>query len=74
MAVCASGGVFFTFGQGQPMDTGAIALGLFLMAIRATNEFYGDIVVGVFGGDVGMAACARIGFVDRSREPGRIHE
>jgi len=56
------------------MDTGAIALGLFLMAIRATNELYRDIVVRVFGGDIGMAACASIGFVDRSREFGWIDE
>ena len=58
----------------QTVDAGAVALGLLLVALLAIGRLRRDVVIRVLRGDVGVAACAGVGLMDRSGELGHIHK
>src|SRR3974390_2719427 len=74
MTVAARSGPFLAFGCREAMDAGAVALGLVLMARRTGGGLRPDIIVGVLGGDVGVATSASIRLVHGSCQLGEIYK
>ena len=74
MTIAARGGVFVTLGQREPMNTGAVAFGLLLVTGRTTRRLDRKVIVGMFGGDVSVAAGAGVGLMNGGREPGLVHK
>ena len=74
VTVAARGGVLPSLGQGQTVDAGAVTLGLSFVARLAVGRLGRDIVVRMLRGDIGVAARAEVGLVNRGREFGHINE
>ena len=55
------------------MDAQTITFRFLFVALGAIDRLGGDIVVGMFGGDVGMATGAGIGAVNRGHQFGHIN-
>ncbi len=74
VTIAAIRGAFHAFGQGQSMHAGAVALGLLLVARSAVGRFRRDVIIGVIGGNVGVAARARVGLVNGGGQLGHINK
>src|ERR1039458_9130345 len=66
VAVTTGRGILTPLRQGQTVHAAAIVLGLGYVALLAIGRLGRDVVIGVLGGDIGVAARAGIGLVDRS--------
>jgi hypothetical protein len=56
------------------VDAGRVFFALRCVTGPAIDRFGSDIVIGMFGSEVGMATGARIGFVSGSQEPGPVNK
>ena len=74
VAIAASGRIFLAAGDGQAMDTGAVGLGLSLVAMGAIWRPGSDIIVRVFGGNVAVTTGASVGFVNGGGKFGLVDE
>src|SRR5690349_17640266 len=58
----------------QAVDAGRVFFSLRRVTAPAIDRFGGNIVIGMFGSEVGMATGARIGFVSGRQESGGVNE
>lgn len=63
MAIAAGCGVAMPVLQRDAMDAGVVTFRLPRMADGAVDRLERDVIVGMFGGDIGVASDAGIGFV-----------
>ena len=74
MAILAIGDAVEARFERQAMDAGTIALALAFVARPAIGGLGRDVVVGMFGRQIGMAADTSVGPVDRGGELGSVHK
>ena len=74
VATRAGGGAGSAHGMAQAMNAGGILFEFPLMALGATGRLRREVIIRVLASDVGMAACAGVGFVNAGHEPMFIHE
>ena len=74
MAIAAGRRSLLTARCREAMHAQAVTLRLLFMTLGAIDWLGGDIVIGMFGRNIGMATCARISAVNRSRKFRHIHK